>query len=187
MRPRSVHEDVQLSVLFGRLNGGKALVTVCNVKGACERVPTGVPDRSGDLLESVGACSRKTDRTALARKSSGYRFADAAACPGDQRDLAGKAAGGRPTAIFNLFYLDPLVCCSLAWRLPLRNGQAFALGERRSCDGRGNGPAFFQMVLGVLWAAPATVETILYQKSLIPPGSLWVAFGIGRQQMPIVE
>jgi uncharacterized protein (DUF849 family) len=30
------------------------------------------------------------------------------------------------------------------------------------------------------------VETILYQKSLLPPGSQWAAFGIGRQQMPMV-
>ena len=53
-------------------------------------------------------------------------------------------------------------------------------------EGLIDSPPFFQMVLGVLWAAPATIETILYQKSLIPPGSLWAAFGIGRQQMPMV-
>jgi uncharacterized protein (DUF849 family) len=48
------------------------------------------------------------------------------------------------------------------------------------------GTPFFQMVLGVLWAAPASAQTMIYQSSLIAPGSAWAAFGIGRQQMPMV-
>jgi uncharacterized protein (DUF849 family) len=59
-------------------------------------------------------------------------------------------------------------------------------GAALVAEGLVHGPAFFQMVLGVLWGAPATVETILYQKSLLPPGSQWAAFGIGRQRMPMV-
>jgi uncharacterized protein (DUF849 family) len=48
------------------------------------------------------------------------------------------------------------------------------------------GPPFFQMVLGVLWGAPATAQTMLYQSSLLPPDAVWAAFGIGRDQMPML-
>jgi uncharacterized protein (DUF849 family) len=48
------------------------------------------------------------------------------------------------------------------------------------------GPPFFQMVLGVLWGAPATAQTMLYQSSLMVPGAVWAAFGIGRDQMPML-
>ena len=48
------------------------------------------------------------------------------------------------------------------------------------------GPPLFQMVLGVKWGAPATTETMLYQRGLLPPGAVWAAFGLGRDQMPMV-
>ena len=48
------------------------------------------------------------------------------------------------------------------------------------------GPPFFQMVLGVLWGAPASAQTMLYQSSLMLPGAVWAAFGIGRDQMPML-
>jgi uncharacterized protein (DUF849 family) len=48
------------------------------------------------------------------------------------------------------------------------------------------GPPFFQMVLGVLWGAPASAQTMLYQSSLMAPGAVWAAFGIGRDQMPML-
>lgn len=47
-------------------------------------------------------------------------------------------------------------------------------------------PPMMQMVLGVQWAAPHGVETILYQRSLMAPGTQWGAFGIGREQMPML-
>ncbi|HWV61308.1 MAG TPA: 3-keto-5-aminohexanoate cleavage protein [Sphingopyxis sp.] len=53
-------------------------------------------------------------------------------------------------------------------------------------EGLIDGPAMMQMVLGVQWAAPHGVETILYQKSLMAPGTIWGAFGIGREQMPML-
>jgi uncharacterized protein (DUF849 family) len=59
------------------------------------------------------------------------------------------------------------------------------LGAAMVKEGLIPGPALFQMVLGVLWAAPATVETMLYQKALMPADAVWAAFGIGRQQMPM--
>jgi uncharacterized protein (DUF849 family) len=46
-------------------------------------------------------------------------------------------------------------------------------------------PPLYQMVLGVLWGAPATAETILYQRGLLPAGAIWAAFGLARDQMPM--
>ncbi len=53
-------------------------------------------------------------------------------------------------------------------------------------EGLIDGVPLFQMVLGVLWGAPANTETILYQRNLIPPNAQWAAFGIGRDQMPMM-
>ena len=59
-------------------------------------------------------------------------------------------------------------------------------GNQMVQEGIISGTPLYQMVLGVKWAAPATVETVLYQKGLLPAGAHWAAFGIGRQQMPMV-
>jgi 3-keto-5-aminohexanoate cleavage enzyme len=47
-------------------------------------------------------------------------------------------------------------------------------------------PLHFQFVLGVLGAMPATVENLVYLKSLLPQGSTWSAFGIGRDHLKIM-
>lgn len=44
----------------------------------------------------------------------------------------------------------------------------------------------FQAVLGVPWGAPANTETMTLFKTLIPPGSVWAAFGVGRHEFPMV-
>lgn len=59
-------------------------------------------------------------------------------------------------------------------------------GNRLVEEGLIDGPPMMQMVLGVQWAAPHGVETILYQKGLMAPGTIWGAFGIGREQMPML-
>jgi uncharacterized protein (DUF849 family) len=48
------------------------------------------------------------------------------------------------------------------------------------------GPLHFQFVLGVLGGLAATVENLVYLKSLIPPDATWSAFGIGRGHLPIM-
>jgi uncharacterized protein (DUF849 family) len=53
-------------------------------------------------------------------------------------------------------------------------------------EGLVDGPPLYQMVLGVKWGAPATTETMLYLRSLLPPGALWAGFGIARDEMPMV-
>jgi uncharacterized protein (DUF849 family) len=40
-------------------------------------------------------------------------------------------------------------------------------------------------VLGVKWGAPATPETMMYMRGLLPPGAIWTGFGISRDQMPM--
>lgn len=46
-------------------------------------------------------------------------------------------------------------------------------------------PPVYQIVMGARWGLPATPETMIYMKSLLPKGAVWAAFGIARQQMPM--
>jgi uncharacterized protein (DUF849 family) len=48
------------------------------------------------------------------------------------------------------------------------------------------GKPFFQIVCGVKYGASATVETLAYMKSILPPGAIWSAFGISRMEFPLV-
>ncbi|MCL1994389.1 MAG: 3-keto-5-aminohexanoate cleavage protein [Spirochaetes bacterium] len=47
-------------------------------------------------------------------------------------------------------------------------------------------PIFCQVVLGVLGGAPATVECLTHLVKHIPEGSIWSAFGIGKDHLPIM-
>jgi len=47
-------------------------------------------------------------------------------------------------------------------------------------------PPMYQIVMGTRWGLPATPETLIYMKSLLPEGANWAAFGIARMQMPMV-
>lgn len=53
-------------------------------------------------------------------------------------------------------------------------------------DGDIDAPALFQIVMGVKYGAASTPETLVYMKSLLPEGSDWAAFGIGRMEFPMV-
>jgi uncharacterized protein (DUF849 family) len=48
------------------------------------------------------------------------------------------------------------------------------------------GPGLWTFVLGVKYGFSATPETLLYARSLLPPGAAWAAFGIGRAEFPMV-
>jgi uncharacterized protein (DUF849 family) len=52
-------------------------------------------------------------------------------------------------------------------------------------EGLIDGVPLYQFVLGVKWGAPATPETMLYMRSLLPPQAVWTAFGISRLPMPM--
>lgn len=53
-------------------------------------------------------------------------------------------------------------------------------------DGLIGDAPMYQMVLGVKWGAPATAETMLYLKNLLPQNAIWAGFGIARDQMPML-
>jgi len=48
------------------------------------------------------------------------------------------------------------------------------------------GPMHFQFCLGAAGGSAATVENLVYLKSLIPSVSTWSAFGIGAGHLPIL-
>ena len=47
-------------------------------------------------------------------------------------------------------------------------------------------PPLFQVVTGIRYGFPGTVETLVYAKSLLPQNAHWAAFGIGRMMFPMV-
>ncbi len=46
-------------------------------------------------------------------------------------------------------------------------------------------PGLFQICLGISWGQPAVPEAVTYMRNLLPPGSIWFAFGISLHQFPI--
>lgn len=61
-----------------------------------------------------------------------------------------------------------------------------ALARHLYSKGLFDDPPFFQLCLGVPWGAPATAESMLTMKSMLPPGGNWSAFGVGAQEFPTV-
>lgn len=53
-------------------------------------------------------------------------------------------------------------------------------------EGYIDAPPMFQIVMGTRWGLPATPETMIYMRSLLPKDAIWAAFGIARMQMPMV-
>jgi len=53
-------------------------------------------------------------------------------------------------------------------------------------EGLIDGPPLYQLVLGVLWGSPATPETMIYLRDLLPEEAIWAGFGIARMEMPMV-
>jgi uncharacterized protein (DUF849 family) len=60
------------------------------------------------------------------------------------------------------------------------------LAHQMLADGTLSRPPLFQMVLGIRNGFPATPQTLLYAKSLLPDDAIWAAMGIGRMEFPIV-
>ncbi|OFZ71842.1 MAG: NADPH:quinone reductase [Betaproteobacteria bacterium RBG_16_64_9] len=65
--------------------------------------------------------------------------------------------------------------------------EVFDLGQvRLACElidkGFLKAPALFQLCLGISWGAPATTESMLMMRNLLPRDALWAAFGISRAE-----
>ncbi len=61
-----------------------------------------------------------------------------------------------------------------------------ALARDLIADGTLDGPGMWTFVLGVKYGFQPSPETLLYARSQLPQGAFWSAFGIGRQEFPIV-
>jgi uncharacterized protein (DUF849 family) len=53
-------------------------------------------------------------------------------------------------------------------------------------DGLVPAPALFQFALGIRGGAPANADVMRLMRDMLPPGSVWAAFGIGASQLPMV-
>ena len=60
------------------------------------------------------------------------------------------------------------------------------LAKQMIADGLFDEPPMFQIVMGTRWGLPATPETLIYMRELLPANANWAAFGIARMQMPMV-
>ena len=60
------------------------------------------------------------------------------------------------------------------------------LGRDLIADGTLDGPGMWTFVLGVKYGFSSAPTTVNYARDLMPPGAFWTAFGIGRQEFPIV-
>ncbi|RQW20093.1 3-keto-5-aminohexanoate cleavage protein [Bacillus sp. C1-1] len=60
------------------------------------------------------------------------------------------------------------------------------LANQLIADGYIEGTPMYQFCLGIPWGADADRETIEYMRGRIVEGATWSAFGIGRQQLPIL-
>jgi uncharacterized protein (DUF849 family) len=53
-------------------------------------------------------------------------------------------------------------------------------------DGTLKGPGLFTIVMGVKYGFSSSPETLFYARSILPPGAIWSAFGIGRAEYPML-
>lgn len=60
------------------------------------------------------------------------------------------------------------------------------LAHQLLADGVLARPPLFQIVLGIRNGFPASPETLMFARSLLPQDAMWAAMGIGRMEFPIV-
>jgi uncharacterized protein (DUF849 family) len=53
-------------------------------------------------------------------------------------------------------------------------------------DGTLQGPILCSIVMGVKYGFQPSPDTVLYARGLLPPGTVWTAFGTGRMAFPMV-
>jgi len=52
--------------------------------------------------------------------------------------------------------------------------------------GKIKSPPLFQLCTGIRWGIPATPESMIAMKGLLPPDAIWTGFGIGATAFPMV-
>jgi uncharacterized protein (DUF849 family) len=61
-----------------------------------------------------------------------------------------------------------------------------ALAKHLGAKGLFADPPFYQLCLGVPWGAPATTESMMAMRAMLPHGANWSAFGVGAQHFATV-
>jgi uncharacterized protein (DUF849 family) len=61
-----------------------------------------------------------------------------------------------------------------------------ALGKHLIGEGVLKGPCLFQICMGIRWGFDWNPETLAYARSILPAGSHWAAFAIGRMEFPML-
>lgn len=59
------------------------------------------------------------------------------------------------------------------------------LAKRLIEEGHLKEPPLFQLCLGISYAAPASPESLLHMRDMLPANAVWSAFGIGQHQFPM--
>ena len=60
------------------------------------------------------------------------------------------------------------------------------LARKMIDDGDIGAPPLFQICLGIPWGSPATAESMLHMRNLLPRDAIWASFGISRTEFPMV-
>jgi uncharacterized protein (DUF849 family) len=60
------------------------------------------------------------------------------------------------------------------------------LAKQLIAEGLIDPPPLFQLCLGIPWGAPADPRTLIAMRDALPQDALWSAFGIAREQFPMV-
>ncbi|NKC32030.1 BKACE family enzyme [Falsiroseomonas selenitidurans] len=60
------------------------------------------------------------------------------------------------------------------------------LAKKLMADGVLKGPCLFQVCMGIRWGFDWDPATLHYAKSILPAGSPWAAFAIGRMEFPML-
>ncbi|MEM8758744.1 MAG: 3-keto-5-aminohexanoate cleavage protein [Pseudomonadota bacterium] len=169
-----------------------------------------------DLYEEVVARIRDRDRDVILNLTTGEggRFVPARGDP--RRADAGSTLTGPAARVAHVEALRPEICTldfntmwsgqaaviNAPWALEemarritafgtLPEAELFDQGDiRLMVDFQARGliprPALAQIVLGVRWGAPADPRTLAHMVSLLPPGTVWAALGVGRMAFPML-
>jgi hypothetical protein len=62
----------------------------------------------------------------------------------------------------------------------------FRIAQEFVADGTIKGTPFWQFAMGIKYGWNATPNALMYAYNELPKGSVWSAFGIGKQEMPMV-
>jgi uncharacterized protein (DUF849 family) len=81
---------------------------------------------------------------------------------------------------------DAILSAGVKPEIEIFNPGDLVLARELLADPRFGGRPMFSFVLGINYGWPASIEAIQLGISMLPPGSLWSAFGVSRHSFPMV-